>query len=588
MIRVWVHSIATVSRRLRDSVRGGVALIGALSLTTLVGMGAFAVEAVQGYAADTQNQRIADMAALAGALAYNVGSNASEMTATAKAVVVAQGLPATAADVQFVTDAATSKQLVQVTVTTEVPLTLGRVFTSALSYEVTAVGSATVSATAIVTPPCVAALSATPTYGVTMSGGTRLAAAGCAINTNSGVSVSGGAQITSTTQVNAGKSISVTGGASITTSPTAGNTVQNKVNAASDWMKDDTTLKSLLCQVNKVAGTTDADYADGNIVCTDPTVAPSAYGTQDIDLNYSPIPALAPYRSGSTYAIPASFWAAYGNKIRNLTLQGGITATLQGPLNLSINQVTMGGGTHLHFGSGNISIAGKLDVGGGSDIDFDVGVGNNITIGSVGSTAINIGGGGKVCFTLNCVAPTVATGTFSVGGDIISAGGSTIVFPKAASHVIKGNLTLSGGSTLGSGNYIIKGNFTNNTGGTMSGTEVTFGMGGTFTLSGGTSLDLAAPGALSSYGVPGVLFATKSTTATAIGGGSNNKYAGLLYAPKSDLTISGGGSMSANGSACMMMILNTLTLSGGGASSTGVCSSLSGTSSSTASVALFK
>jgi Flp pilus assembly protein TadG len=118
MVRGWIHLMAFHVRRIIDDARGGVALIGALSLTTLVGMGAFAVEATRGYAADTTNQRVADSAALAGALAYNVNSNTSEMTATAKAVVVAQGLPASAATVALVTDSATSKQLVRVTITT--------------------------------------------------------------------------------------------------------------------------------------------------------------------------------------------------------------------------------------------------------------------------------------------------------------------------------------------------------------------------------------------------------------------------------------------------------------------------------------
>ncbi len=561
--------------------------MGALSLTVIVGMGAFAVEATRGYAADTTNQRVADAAALAGALAYNVGNNPAQMTATAKAVVVAQGLPSSAADVQLVTDAETSKQLVQVTITTSVPLALGRVFTSALAYDVVAVGSATTSTVANTSPPCIAALDGSPANAISMNGGTRLSASGCAINSAAGISVTEGAMITASKQVNAGKAVSVTGGASITTSPEAGNIVQNKAGAAADWMADNENIKAILCQVNKLTGTSDPDYPDGNTACLSPLVTPAAVGTQDIDLNYSPPASLAPFRNGGTYVIPASYWAAYGNKIRNLTLQGGITATLEGPLTLSIAQINMGGGTHLHFGSGNISIAGKLDVGGGSDIDFDVGVGNTITIGKDGSTSINIGGGGKVCFTLNCVNPTAAAGTFSVGGDIVSQGGSTIVFPKAATHVIGGNLTLAGSSVLGSGKYIIAGYFTNNTGGTMAGADVTFALGGTIGLSGGTSLDLAAPSGTSSYGIPGVLFATKSSSPTSIGGGSNNRYSGLVYAPKSNMTISGGGAISTNGGACLMMILKSFTLTGGGNMSTGTCSTLS-TSGSVASVALFK
>ncbi|KRB79784.1 hypothetical protein ASE00_18925 [Sphingomonas sp. Root710] len=583
MIRAWIHSIAAVSRRLADSTRGGVALIGALSLTTIVGMGAFAVEATRGYAADTQNQRIADMAALAGALAYNVNSNTTEMTATAKAVVVAQGLAASAATVQLVTDSATSKQLVQVTVTTSVPLALGRVFTSALSYDVSAVGSATTTSTTTSAPPCIAALSSTPTYGITLSGGVAINSPGCAINTNAGVTVPWGTTI-SAKQVNAGKTVN-NPGSGITTSPTANNIVQNKTSAASDWMASDSNLQALLCKVNKLSGYSDPDYPGGNTACTTALVTPvTATGFSDLTLDYSPSGTLATYfNSGAkTYTIPAG---AYNN-IKTLTISGGLTVYFQGPADRAINTISMGG-TALHFGSGNVSIAGKIDVNGGALVDFDVGVGNTITFGNVSGTSINVGGGAKVCFTVNCVAPTVAAGTFSVSGDIITSGGSTIVFPKAATHVINGNLSLNGSSIFGSGSYIIKGYFSNNTGGTMSGTDVTFALGGTFTLSGGTSLDLAAPSASSSYGIPGVLVATKTSSATAIGGGSANKYAGLFYAPKSDLTLSGGASMSSNGTNCLMMILNTLTLSGG-TNVASACSSLSGSSSTTANVALFK
>jgi len=565
MFDIGIRSIAARLRRFAGDAQGAVAVIGALSLTTMVGMGAFAVEISRGYAADTANQRIADMAALAGALAYNVNSNTSQMTATAKAVVVAQGLPASAATVALVTDAASAKQLVQVTVTTAVPLALGRVFTSALSYDVTAVGSATTTATTTTAPPCIAALSSTPTNGITMSGGTSLSAPGCAINTNAGITVPWGTYI-SAKQANAGKSVNNPGNG-LTTSPTAANIQQNKANAATDWMKDDAVLKAALCQVNKLTATTDADYADGNTSCISALATASATSTEDWDLNYSPAANVAAFRtSNDTYVIPGGV----NRNIRNLNIAGGMTVTFQGPANLTIASLNMGG-TALHIGNGNIVIGGKIEMNGGSLIDIDVGVGNTVTLGSSGGVSINVGGG-----------------KFSAGGNIVTSGGSTIIFPKAATHVINGDLSLNGSSTFGSGTYIIKGGFTNNTGGTMAGTEVSFVLGGTFTLSGGTSLDLSAPGAASSYGIPGVLIATKTSSATLIGGGSGNKYAGLLYAPKSDLTLKGGASMSAYGSNCLMMILRTLSLLEGGSASTGACSSLSGSSSNTANVALFK
>ena len=628
MVRTGFPRFAGFSRRLLDSTRGAVAVIGALSLTAMVGMGAFAVELSRGYAADTANQRIADMAALAGALAYNVNSSTSEMTASAKAVVVAQGLAASAANVALVTDSATSKQLVQVTVTTSVPLALGRVFSSALSYDVSAVGAASTSATTTTAPPCIAALSATPTYSITLSGGVAINSPGCAINTNAGVTVPWGTYITAK-QVNAGKSVDNPGNG-ITTSPTANNIVANKANAAVDWMKDDSSLKTMLCKINKLNGTTDADYADGNTACTTPLVtpaAPSSPGTTDWTLAYEKKTGATPAKYETAdyscvYDVPAGTYT-----IRKLTVPGGCSITFQsgstlifdsidmsgsgmtigdgdvtvvntlgfnsgsvitiGNGNHSFGTLSVTGGRQLNIGSGNLNVTNGITMDGGSYIRVAIGVGNTVTIGKTGANAINIGGGSYMCFTANCTAPSAAAGTFSANGTVVTSGGSTIIFPKATTHVINGSLSLNGSSTFGSGTYYIASNFTNNTGGTMAGTDVSFAMGGTYTLSGGTSLDLAAPNSLASYGVPGILFATKSSAASTIGGGSQNKYAGLVYAPNSDLGLSGGASMSSYGTNCLMMIVRTLNLAGG-TTVASACSSLSGSSSSVANVALFK
>lgn len=614
---------SVLRRHLLQCTQGSVALIGALSIIVLVGMGAFAVEASAGYSAKVANQRVADMAALGGALAYNVAKDESAMRATAKAIVAAQGIAASAATASLVTDATTGKLLVSVSITTSVPLALGRVLTAAAAYDVTSVGMATVSATSSSAPPCIAALSGAVTNGVDLTGGTAISAAGCAINTNSGVSVPWGTSIAAK-EVNAGKTVTNPGNA-ITTSPTANKISQNKANAASDWMSGDDDLKALLCKVNKLTGATDSDYADGNATCSTPLVLPTAIangGGQNWDLNYSPSANVAAYRTGNaTYVIPPGIYT-----IGTLTLAGGITATFQGPFTIKINSVSMGG-TALTFGDGSLTIAGALNlgggvtvtigngahsfgsvtVGGGSDIvagsgnlnivgglnisgggstgNFAIASGESVTIGATSGDAIYLSGGSVLSFVPSGQSPVTAG--FSANGRVYTDGGSTLTFPKTATHVINGDLNLNGSSTFGSGSYVIKGNFTNNTGGTMSGTDVTFALGGTFTLSGGTSLNLSAPSSTSSFGLPGVLVATKTASATKIGGGSSNRYSGLFYAPKSAILLDGGASMSSQSGSCLMLIVSTLTLNGGTAVSS-ACQGLSGGSSTTDSVALFK
>lgn len=631
MVRAWMKSVGDAFGRLARCTRAGVAVIGALSLTTIVGMGAFAVELGRGYAADATNQRIADMAALAGALAYNVNNNTTQMTASAKAVVVAQGLPASAATVALVTDAPTSKQLVQVTITTTVPLALARVLTASLSYDVTATGSATTSTTSSTAPPCIAALSATPTYGITLTGGVSINAPGCAIGTNAGVTVPYGTTI-SAKQVLAGKSVD-NPGSGITTSPTANNILQNKSGAASDWMKDDSGVKGALCQVNKLTGTSDADYADGNTNCISARVAPTTVSytgpAKDWTLAYEDIGATEPgkYQASAyscNYTVPAGTYS-----IRKLTVPGGCkisfasgstltfgsidmsgdtmtigngSVTVAGDFKVNANNpITVGNGDHsfgsltilggkkIDIGSGNFNLAGGMSLSGGAYIKVAIGVGNTVVIGKDSSgNAITVEGGSQVCFTSDCTKATAAAGVFSADGNISNTGGgSLIVFPKSVNHVINGNLTLSSGAIFGAGLYIIKGNFTNGTGGTIQGTDISFALSGTFSFAGGTTLDLAAPGASASYGVPNVLLMTKSSSATKMGGGTSGKYSGLVYAPKSDMVVDGGASMTSGTSACLMLIVNTLSLNGGTAIGSS-CTGMANSSSSVANVALFK
>ncbi|RVT94445.1 pilus assembly protein TadG-related protein [Sphingomonas crocodyli] len=627
MLACATHTIALLAR-LRRSNRGAVALMGALSLSVIVGMGAFAVEASQGYAQKVRNQRVSDMAALAGALAYNVNKSEIEMRATAKAVVAAQGVAASAATVNLITDPTTSKQLVSVTVTTPVPLALARVMTSALSYDVTSVGMATVSATTTTAPPCISALSGAGQYGIDLTGGPSLEAPNCAINSNSGMSVPWGARMKGK-QFNSGKKIDDPG-TGVTTDPTPNNINQNKSNSAVDWMKDDSALKALLCKVNKLTGVSDGDYPDGNTVCSTTLTAPTTYantGAADVTLGYRPrsdggVHAFQTADYSCKYIIPAGNYT-----VGKLTIPGGCELTVVDGANIRADSIdmsgsamtvgngnfivggvfgfnsgsliTIGNGNHsfgtlsitggrtLQVGTGNFNVTNGISLDGGSYLKVNIAAGNSVTVGHNSGTAISVGGGSFVCFTANCDAPSAAAGNFSSNGTIVTSGGSTIIFPKALTHTIAGDLNLNGSSTFGSGTYVIKGNFTNNTGGTMTGADVSFGLGGTFNLSGGTSMELAAPSSASSYGVPGILIATKSMQATKIGGGSQNKYAGLLYAPKSSVLLDGGASMTSSSAGCLMMIVNTLSLNGGAAVASS-CTGLGGTSGTSDSVALYK
>ncbi|WP_223798319.1 beta strand repeat-containing protein [Sphingomonas nostoxanthinifaciens] len=605
--------------------RGSVLVLGALSLTSLLGMTGLAVEASNGYAVKVRDQRVSDMAALAAAVAYKSSSSLTIAQKVASDVVTASGLSASNATIA--PDSTTSPTQITVSLTVAVPIRLAAAISSTASYNVT--NSATASLSTGSPSASLACITALGSSGNTVSsdGGASILASGCAISTNGGVSSSNTSATVTAKQITASAINDASaswGGQGIITTPTAKNWTV-KANGASDGiLTGNTAIKNALCLVNKLTGTGDSDYSDSNTNCTTALVSPvtnKVNGGQSVTFSSSnPAPQIAAYwnSSTSTYTMPAGTY-----KYSSITVSGGVTVNFTGPVTLSAGSIdmsgngmtigdgavtvegtfgfnsgstiTIGNGSHsfgslavtggrtLRMGTGDLNVTGALTESGGSFIYINTAAGNSIVIGNSGSTGIDVEGGSKLCFTSDCSTPTAAATTFSVNGTITTAGGSTLVLPIAPTHVINGDLTLNGSSILGSGLYVIKGGFTNNTGGTMTGNAVTFALGGTFTLSGGTSLDLAAPTGSSSYGITDVLVATKSTAATTIGGGSADKYSGLFYAPKSPMSLSGGSSISTNGSACLMVMVLSVSSTGSGTLNASNCSGVSTGSSSASS-----
>ena len=264
---------------------------------------------------------------------------------------------------------------------------------------------------------------------------------------------------------------------------------------------------------------------------------------------------------------------------QTLTLSGGVSVTMGNGYH-SFGGISIGGGSHLYTGTGSLNVTNDIDVaGGGSEAKFAPSTGETVVIGANKGTSISISGGSVVSFdrygTGAATGGTESAGPvgFSATGSIKSSGGSTIVFNKSAVHVIAGDLDLNGSSVLGSGQYIIGGDLSNNTGGTMTGVDVSFALGGSFTLTGGTSLDVAAPSASGGYGIQDVLLVTKTSSDVSLGGGTTDKYSGLVYAPKAEIKLTGGASLSSNGSQCLMMVVDSVTISGGAAFSTNNCAS---------------
>ena len=74
--------------------RGTVAVIGAVAMTSIVGMTGFAIDFGVGFAQLAQLQKVGDSAAMAGAMAWNKMGTTAAVNATISSVVVANGWPA--------------------------------------------------------------------------------------------------------------------------------------------------------------------------------------------------------------------------------------------------------------------------------------------------------------------------------------------------------------------------------------------------------------------------------------------------------------------------------------------------------------
>jgi Flp pilus assembly protein TadG len=600
--RVWSRACqgqfgrigATLRRLIRDT-DGTLTVIGAVAVFLFIGFAALAIELGEGYQITIANQGAADAAALAAANAYTNSPSQATLTSTADDIAVANGISASNVTVQLVNNySASVSQAVQVTIAAKVPLFFAPIIVPSLSSYT--VNVTAVAALASGAPACIVALSSSG-GGINLSGGTSITANQCAVRSNASVTVSGGATLTPQ-YLYASNSIAVSGGASINAtssyygnsqSVSAGASIKGNLSKQSNSLADpetnNTALNAAFAQLGQYTA----------------PVTPSVPVGTNLTLGYYPttmtFEGYTGTLSGNTWTFPVGTYNIANLNTGSLTLSipSGSTVTVSGT-------VTIGGGGGLQIGDGNVTIIGGVSVGGGASFSLGAGThylgaftasGPSATIGAGNLTvggAINVSGGstvtigagnyvigndgsGNAVTVAGGAALTFGNGTFSANGNVITSGGSSLTLGATATHYINGNLNLNGSATFGAGTYIINGNMTNNTGGTMTGSNVSFVLAGSLNAAGGTSINLTAPTASSGTGIPDILFATKTTAATTLGGGSQDVFSGIVYTPNSDLNMSGGAAAAGNG-ACFSIIANSVTLSGGTAASTS-CPSLS-------------
>jgi hypothetical protein len=603
--------------------RASIALVGGTVIAMLASMAAVAVDLGTGYLARVADQRAADSAAYAGALAYNTTSSAATMNSAVSNLAALNGLPAGAATASLVASpSGDGNNAVQVTVATTSPLYLAEIFQSSRTLSVSATSYAEVKPNA---SACIIAL-LTKAAGVTLSGGTTVTAASCAVASNNTVTVPCGTTITTKTlDYNSGAVPSQPCGG---IKPPSGTASVNIIKVATaDPLATNTAVAAAFTHLASVATLTGP---------SGPTVAAGTSMTFGYTSGATNAPQNQLTPMGCTGSFASPIWtvtcpAGGTYHFGTIQLSGGITLNLvsgsvtntppntydfSGTINLS-------SGTGGSFGPGTYNVAGGIITGGGSTFAFGAGTynigagtvscsgslysicntGTSLTFGAGsytiaggiydgGGSTLSIGAGssansftigaGSAGYAINTTGTTttlgnMTSGTFQAVGNISTGGGTVFTLSAAPAHDLRGTFSLAGTATLGSGTYTVAGNFTlggGGGGGTVTGSVVSIITSGTFSVASGyTNVTLTAPTSgtlqdlvVASNGAGGASFSE---------GASGNSLSGAFYFPIAPITLSGAGSVGSGAGQCLELIGSAVSLTGGSALAS-TCSGLAG------------
>jgi Flp pilus assembly protein TadG len=621
-----------------------VSILTALVLPVLIGMLALAAEFGHALVMKAENQRAADLAAFAGALAYNTSASEAVMDAAIAKVAGMNGLtPGDVSGDLVDSPSGNGNQAVRVTVSTRAPLVLAQILGTATQIPVNALSFAELKAEAV---GCIVALAPSGS-GVTLTGGTQVQATGCAVASNNSVSVPCGTTI-QTLAVSYNSASPPSQPCNGITAP-AGKTLKLMKKAAVDPLAGNSAITTLSARMPTVA-------ALGS------PAAPSVPSGPDLDFawgsNFTAAGCTAT-RSGSTWTFTCPGTGPYN--FGRLTTGGGITVNFNtggsaaavynfsgsinvtgtaatfGPGTYNVAQgISTGGGTTVSFGAGTFNLGaatsscsassasgysichtgttltfggpssfvlrGGIAASGGATLYLGAGTTNSFRIGKgADGDSLHTSGGSKTFFR------DATAGLFEAAGDFdVSGGGSCLTVSAAPQHDINGSINAAGGIRFGAGIYTVNGYvaFGANGGGDVTcdgvltgvyAADVTFVISGAATVSGGTCAGRAlCVGA--GYGHvtitaptsgPNAKVAVVGPTANNAGaifaeGASGTSISGAFYFPRGPINLSGAASVGSGPGQCLEMVGSQVTLAGGSA----VASSCLGAANTTSSVVL--
>ncbi|WP_281408424.1 pilus assembly protein TadG-related protein [Mesorhizobium sp. B3-2-1] len=493
-----------ILRRFVRNRDGNVLIMSALLLPVLIGMAALVTEYGGALVDRAGNQRTADLAAYAGALAYNATKSTDQMTAAAVNVATLNGVPAADVQAALVTSPKTSgMNAVSVSIRTQKQLLLARVLNDRQQLQIYANAVAELGAQAQ-TPGCMLALDGTKT-GITLSGGTNITAAKCTVSSNNTVTVPCGTSI-SAIGVNYNSAAPPSQPCNGITGPNGTAAVIAK-KSTPDPLAGNTAIAAAVARFSTVAAmskptapaapanSTNIDFAwsQGStqgqataLGCTASWASPTSTWTLNcgskttvnigtitigggINLNFATSGAATTVYNIAgdlTTSGTTNFGPGIYNFTKGLTTGGGATTTFgAGTFKFGISDNTCGGiarvslcnTSKLTFGGpSTFELPGGLNNTGGAVITFGSGTSNSYKIGPGGNgDAITLGGG-----STTIMADATSSGVFQVIGNVNGGGGgSCFVVPATAQHDIEGNFIASGAVLLGAGVYTIDGYF---------------------------------------------------------------------------------------------------------------------------------
>jgi hypothetical protein len=496
---MWLPAALLPARAIRaigQDVRGAVAVIGALSLTVVLGIGAFSVDLARGYSQMISNQRTADVAALAAALAYTAGNSSQAiLQPTARDLAIANGLSNAVVTATIVNDVPTAgAKAVKVTVTTQVPFAIATALGFRGSYDVGASAYAALSTASPIAPPCILALAPSGT-GISTSGGATIDTPDCSVAAVADI-VNNGTRIAAKNIVSGSGNVSNDWGtlsatllryAGTFTNPSWNTNVpaSDKRVQATTPLADPLANNSDLASARQLIGTSTAPNAIGN---------PSTPAGADWTIGWSPSSNVVRYRQGNSanYVIPAGNYT-----IGRLTIDGGLNVQFQSGSTITVaNGVSIGGGSTVTFGNVNLSVNGGFNSG-----SSGVTMGNGslaLGSGSISFSGTNSFGNGPV--TINGTVTlsggtTLTLGAGNHGFGAISVGGGSWLKMGDGDLDVRSGISIDGDSTLaaGAGGYRI-GADANGKAITLSGSAVflmgdgTFSAGGDINTAGGSRI----------------------------------------------------------------------------------------------------